>query len=302
MHRSGSSGHRREQSTGEDVINCLSIDVEGFLDSNLESFGLGRDYPIDSRQERHEIERNMEVALEVLDASGVQATFFFLGTVTSKLPDLVRRVAAGGHEVASHSYEHTRLFGVDPATFRVRLAASKEELEQLAGSAVLGFRAPEFSITKATTWAIDIIAELGFAYDSSIYPIGLHDVYGIPSAERRPHVLTNGLVEFPLATMKVLVKARPVGGGGYFRLYPLRLTMAALRSLNRAGAPAMLYLHPYEIGPVIPRVSSLSPFRRFRHYYGWSRGKEKLERLFRSFQFAPAIEVLRDACLVPDVA
>jgi polysaccharide deacetylase family protein (PEP-CTERM system associated) len=227
----------------------------------------------------------------------VRATFFFVGTVAELCPDLVSTVAALGHEVASHANVHRRLFGADPLEFARSIRASKERLEDLAGTGVAGFRAPEFSVTAKTLWVLDVLREVGFLYDSSIYPIGFHDVYGMPDAPTAPHRLANGLVEFPPATARLLGTRVPVGGGGYFRLYPLWMTRALLHRINGRGDPAMLYLHPYEIGGVVPRVTGLSPLRRFRHYHNLDRTGDRLALLLRSFAFAPAIEVLSELAL-----
>lgn len=273
-------------------LNCLSIDVEGFLESNLESFGVNG-APHDQPREDDEIVRNLDATLELLQAAGVRATFFFLGRVARHLPKTVRQVAAEGHEIASHGDEHRRLFGLQPADFYRQMDRSKKLLEDLAGAAVLGFRAPEFSITRKTWWALDVLRDLGFAYDSSIYPFGLHDVYGMAEAEPDIHLLHNGMVEFPLSTFSVLGRRLPFGGGGYFRLYPLSLTRACVRAANRAGRACMVYLHPYEIGPVIPRVAGLSRQRRFRHYHNVGTVPRRLSSLLRQAPFAPAVEVLR---------
>jgi polysaccharide deacetylase family protein (PEP-CTERM system associated) len=275
------------------IRNALSIDVEGFLESNLESFPPGTP-PSDPRREAEEIRANVEETLALLDRYGVRATFFFLGTVAEHSPDVVSMVAGLGHEVASHGYVHRRLFGSDRLEFARNIKTSKERLEDLAGSDVAGFRAPEFSITPKTLWALDVLREAGFGYDSSIYPIGFHDVYGMRDAPTSPYRLSNGLVEFPLATARMFGARIPVGGGGYFRLYPVSMTRALLRRINSRGDPAMFYLHPYEIGSTVPHVGGLSPYRRFRHYYNLGRGERRLGRLLESFAFAPAIEVLSD--------
>jgi len=280
-----------------DVTNALSVDVEGFVESNVQSFPI-QDAFRDDRRERKEIETNTRALLEQLDRFGVRATFFFVGTVADRLPRVVRDVAALGHEVASHSYEHARIYGLDRNEFRDRLRASKECLEDLSGTPVYGFRAPDFSITRASTWALDILQELGFVYDSSIYPIGLHDVYGIRATDASIHMLQGGLIEFPLATAEILGRRIPFGGGGYFRLYPVALTRRLIARVNQLGEPCMFYIHPYEAGPVVPRIKQLSPYRRFRHYVNVGRGQERLASLLSSVRFAPAIEVLRQRKIV----
>lgn len=273
-------------------VNCLSFDVEGFVESNIQSFGWDSTY-LRSTSDRYEIETNTDACLELLAAAGVKATFFVVGRLATETPDVVRRIAQLGHEVACHSYEHLRISGIARNEFGRKLGAAKKLLEDVAGKEVLGFRAPEFSITTSTLWALDVLRELGFAYDSSIYPIGMHDVYGIAGATRWIHALSNGLIEFPLATTTVLGRHLPFGGGGYFRLYPLVLTELCLRRANRRGHACMLYIHPYEVGPCIPSVSHLSFYRTCRHYYNCANGDKRLRRLLKSFTFAPAIDVIR---------
>ncbi len=284
---------------GTGVANCLSVDVEGFVESNQESVAIPAGF-VDERAARVEIERNMRSVLELLDGNGVRATFFFVGTVVRTLPRLVEEVAGLGHEVASHSYEHVRLFGLDPKIFGRELAGAKAELEDLSGKRVHGFRAPEFSITERSLWAVDVLAELGFTYDSSIYPIGVHDVYGMRDADPNIHRFPNGLIEFPLATTEILGRRVPFGGGGYFRLYPVGLTRALIARSNRSDTPCMCFVHPYEIGPVAPRIPGLSAYRRFRHYYHCSKGGPRLGRLLRTFRFVPAVDVLRERGLLGD--
>ncbi|MGH8005371.1 MAG: polysaccharide deacetylase family protein [Limisphaerales bacterium] len=216
-----------------------------------------------------------------------------MGRVARELPQLVKQAAEMGHEIASHSFEHRRVFGLNRHVFKEQLKASKDFLQSLTGLPVYGFRAPDFSITQASLWALDVLKELGFAYDSSIYPIGLHDVYGIRDVPRRIHRLPNGLVEFPLSTLEFFGRRLPFGGGGYFRLYPLYVTHQALLAQSRRKHPCMFYMHPYEIGPVIPRIAELSPLRRFRHYYNCGTGYERLKKLLGRHRFGPAVEVLK---------
>jgi polysaccharide deacetylase family protein (PEP-CTERM system associated) len=282
-----------------DITNALTIDVEGFLESNRESFGITTGAPID-RREREEVRRNMDAVLALLDEAGTRATFFFVGTVARSLPQVVEEVAGSGHEVASHGSVHRRLYGLAPEEFRRDLADAKTQLEDLAGVPVTGFRAPDFSLTERSLWAVDVLHQAGFAYDSSVYPIGMHDVYGMPAAERFIFRWPNGLVELPLSTVEVLGRRIPFAGGGYFRLYPLALTGWWLDRLNREGHPAVFYLHPYELGPVIPRIRGLSPYRRFRHYYHWRQGGPRLRRLLSRFRFAPARTVLAETGLLDD--
>lgn len=275
------------------TANALTVDVEGFVESNRQSFEIAPEY-VNEAAETREVERNMQVLLDLLSEVGVRATFYFVGTVAERLPAVVRETASRGHEIGSHNFVHSRLFDLEPEVFRKGLAASKAKLEDLAGVAVSGFRAPDFSITRASMWALDTLLELGFVYDSSIYPIGIHDVYGIEGARPDIHTHDNGLVEYPLSTVSIAGRRIPFGGGGYFRLYPVRMTETLIRRQNASGRPCMFYIHPYEVGPAIPRIGGLSAYRRFRHYYHCRDGAPRLRRLLERVPFGPAVDVLTE--------
>lgn len=275
------------------TLNAFTVDVESFVESNVESFPI----PVallTERQQRYEVERNLDALLGLLDEYATHATFFFVGTIAERSPHLVQRVAGAGHEIGSHNYEHVRVFNQDPDTFRRKMADTKSRLEQLAGAPVVGFRAPDFSIIKSSLWALDVLKELGFVYDSSMFPIGFHDVYGVADADPGIHKLPNGLVEFPLSTASFRGRRLPFGGGGYFRLYPLRATRAFMQGRNRAGQPCMFYIHPYEVGPEIARVP-LPPYRRFRHYYHTGEGGKRVAWVLRRFAFGTARQVLEES-------
>jgi polysaccharide deacetylase family protein (PEP-CTERM system associated) len=274
------------------IVNAFSIDVEGFVESNLQSFNVPDKYISQSREDR-EIEQNTDVLLKILYEEKVKATFFFVGRLAKDIPNIVKETAKAGHEIACHSYAHIRIFGIDKNEFKQKLSTAKKRLEDVSGQRVYGFRAPDFSITEKSIWALDILKELGFVYDSSIYPFGLHDVYGIKDANPSIHELPNGLIEFPMATAELLGKRIPFGGGGYFRLYPLLLTKIFLSKLNKQGHPAMFYIHPYEAGPVIPQIPGLSAYRKFRHYYHCRKGHVRLRKLLKASNFASIIEVLK---------
>lgn len=283
--------------TNTNIINCFSVDVEGFIESNLESFQVAPKY-LDKAAEIYEIEKNMRLLLEILEEMKIKGTFFFVGRLVRDIPDLIKEVAKLGHEVACHSYEHLRLFNLKRDEFKKKLSAAQKSIEDLSGTRVYGFRAPDFSITASSIWALDALKELGFLYDSSIYPIGVHDVYGIKNAKPYIHKLPNGLIEFPLSTVKVLGRRLPFGGGGYFRLYPIFLTRLFIFQVNRLGHPGMFYTHPYEVGPVIPMISELSFYRKFRHYYNCKNGAKRLKRLLKKIKFGPAIQILKQRGLI----
>jgi polysaccharide deacetylase family protein (PEP-CTERM system associated) len=288
-----------KQNLKKPVINAFTIDVEGFVESNLQSFHIPDKY-INQSEENREIERNTNALLETLHEVDVKATFFFIGRLAHDIPGLVKRVAVAGHEIGCHNYAHIRIFGIEKQEFKEKLITAKNLLEDVSGQRVYGFRAPDFSITEKSTWAWDVLKELDFVYDSSVYPITLHDVYGMKDAETCIHKLPNGLIEFPMSTTELLGKRIPFGGGGYFRLYPLSITKLFLSKLNRQGSPAMFYIHPYEAGPVIPRIPGLSAYRKFRHYYNCRNGTGRLKNILQAFKFRPAIDVLKDKGLLKE--
>ncbi|HZB79355.1 MAG TPA: DUF3473 domain-containing protein [Actinomycetota bacterium] len=279
------------------LTNALSFDVESFVESNLESFAIPEAFRADAAQ-ASELDRNMRFVFDLLAEHDARATFFFLGTVARRSPALVAGAARLGHEVASHGDEHRRLLGMDPATLRESLRRHKEQLEDLAGVPVQGFRAPEFSITTRTLWALDVIREVGFTYDSSVYPTGVHDVYGLAGATPHLHVLENGLVEFPPPTTRVMGRRLPFGGGGYFRVAPSALTERLIDRTNAGAEPVILWLHPYEVGPAVAEIPGLPPIRRVRHYANRRSGAAKLSRLLKGYRFGPAVEVLRERRMV----
>ncbi|RJO60414.1 DUF3473 domain-containing protein [candidate division WS5 bacterium] len=279
------------------IKNCLSFDIEGFIESNKQSFYIDKKY-VSKSEEQYEIEKNTEFILAFLDEAGVKATFFFLGRICRDIPHVIKETARYGHEIACHSHEHLRIFGLTKDKFRENVAYAKKILEDVSGYKVAGFRAPDFSITKSNLWALDVLKETGFIYDSSICPTGIHDVYGIGDAEPFIHTLNNGLIEFPASTVKILGKRLPYAGGGYFRLYPLILTKYLIQKSNKNGQPCMFYLHPYEMGPVIPCIYELGYYRRFRHYYNCNKSSNRLKEIIQVFNFSTCIEILQDRGLI----
>jgi len=239
--------------------------------------------------------------LEALERWKVSATFFVLGWLADRHPALVREIHSRGHEIACHSYGHRLIYRMDRAAFQADARRAKRAIEDATGARVRGYRAPTFSVVRDTLWALEVLAEEGFEYDSSIFPIH-HDRYGIPDALRFPHRvdLPGGacIVEFPITTLRVAGQHLPFSGGGYFRLAPYGLVRQALRHVNgREGMPAVVYLHPWELDPEQPRLT-LRGLSRLRHYVNLSRTARKLERLLADFTFAPAGEVLREHGLV----
>jgi polysaccharide deacetylase family protein (PEP-CTERM system associated) len=237
--------------------------------------------------------------LDQLDRSGVKATFFFLGQTARDHSSLVRTVHEAGHEIASHGWDHQRLHRLTPTTFRDELRRGREVLEQIIGEPVLGFRAPTFSLVRDTAWAVDVLAEEGLLYDSSIYPIW-HDRYGVPRAPRGPFLVRGSagtLLELPPTTWRLCGVNVPVGGGGYFRLLPLSVLEWALSQVRRTGQPpvTMLYFHPWEFDPEQRRLP-LRGLSRFRTYVGMGRSRARLEALLGRHHFVRAIDVARPLC------
>ncbi|HEU4648222.1 MAG TPA: XrtA system polysaccharide deacetylase [Gemmatimonadales bacterium] len=232
------------------------------------------------------VEANVDVLLELLDRHGTVGTFFTLGWIADRKPALVRRIAAAGHEIASHGWWHRRVSTLTAAEFREEVRRSKQTLEDVAGQAVVGFRAPSFSIVPGVEWAFDVLLEEGYRYDSSLFPIRRPD-YGYPAAITVPHQLERAagpLLELPMATTVLAGLRVPAAGGGYLRQFPYRLIARAFREHAAVGLPAMFYIHPWEVDPNQPRLS-VPALTRWRHYGGLARTLPRLERLLREFRF-----------------
>jgi polysaccharide deacetylase family protein (PEP-CTERM system associated) len=245
--------------------------------------------------------RNTDRLLECFDRHRVKATFFVLGWVAERFPALVSRIAQQGHEIASHGYAHHLVYDQTMAAFREDVRRAKGLLESIIGAPVDGYRAPSFSITERSLWALDILVEEGHRYDASIFPIR-HDRYGIPDAPRHPHLLQQiggTLAEVPGSTVQIGPLNLPVAGGGYFRLLPYAWTRWGISRVNaREGRPAVFYIHPWETDPGQPRFRP-DLWNRFRHYRNLDRTVARLERLLRDFPFAPLGQVLDALELAP---
>ncbi len=269
--------------------HCLSFDVEEhFQVSAFESPMRRRHW----EQFESRVEVNTERLLGLLAKRGVRATFFVLGWVAERYPSLVRRIASGGHEIASHGYGHELITGQTPVAFREDIRKAKGILESILSQPVLGYRAPSFSITKDTMWAPQILVEEGYIYDSSIFPV-LHDRYGVPSANPAVHQLlteSGPLWEVPPSTVKYMGVRLPVAGGGYFRLYPYAILRALLRKLEGEGSPLVMYMHPWEFDPDQPRMEG-SLVSRMRHYLNLDKTESRMRALLQDFSFAPIREV-----------
>jgi polysaccharide deacetylase family protein (PEP-CTERM system associated) len=275
----------------QQIINALTVDVEDYY--QVEAFaGVVRreDWP---RWESR-VERNTLKLLELFARCEVHSTFFILGWVAERHPGLVREIAAAGHEVACHGYAHRLIYEQTPEQFREDLRRAKGILEGILGAAIEGYRAPSYSITARSLWALDVLIEEGFRYDSSIFPIH-HDRYGVPDAERFPHpIRRNGreIVEFPPSTVRLFGVNLPISGGGYFRLLPYQLFSRGLRHLNqRENQAAIFFIHPWEIDPAQPAVPA-SRLNNWRHRINLDQTLPRLEKLLGDFRFAPVCHVL----------
>jgi len=281
------------------ATNALTVDVEDYFHVAALAPNIHRDSWA-SRESR--VVGNTQKLLAIFEQFDVRGTFFVLGWVAERYPQLVRDIAARGHEIACHGYSHRLVYEQSPEEFYAETLRAKNLLEEITGSAVVGYRAASYSIVRESLWALDILVELGFAYDSSIFPVR-HDRYGIPNAERVPHRLAtlNGksIVEWPLATARILGCRLPVAGGGYFRLLPYWLSRWGLASINRRELqPFIFYLHPWEVDPEQPRVYA-SWLSRFRHYTNLGKCEERLRRLLGEFRFGGARVGLEQLGLLP---
>jgi polysaccharide deacetylase family protein (PEP-CTERM system associated) len=280
---SPSTEHRGTATRGASaIVNAMSVDVEDYFQvSAFSTIVDRRDW--DSHECR--VERNVDRLLALFEARNVHATFFTLGWVAERYPETVRRIVAGGHELASHGLEHVQVFRQQPDAFRADIRRTKELLEDISGTAVNGYRAASFSIDERTPWAFDVLAEEGHLYSSSIYPVR-HDLYGIPDAPRFPYRPSEqaAITELPITTARVMGRNVPSGGGGYFRLMPYAVSRWLLRRVNHEdGKPCIFYCHPWEFDPSQPRFPRIPLKTRIRHYLNLDRTEARLDRLLRDF-------------------
>jgi len=300
------------------IKNFLTIDVEDYFQVHAFSKVIS---PCEWESFDCRIEKNIHYLLDRLDRKKLKSsdlnhepnrnrkitgTFFILGWIAERYQGLIKEINSRGHEIASHGYGHQAVFLQSPKVFKEDISKSKKILEDLTGSQVFGYRAPTFSITEKTLWALNIIAEEGYEYDSSVFPV-THDCYGIPSAPRfpffwdlsaeKPEVCKNYqalagksgsklLAEFPISTARFLGYNFPCSGGGYFRFLPYTITRASLKIINKSNKPFMFYLHPWEIDPDIPVVKQISFVSKFRTYINLSRTRHRFERLLQDFNFS----------------
>ncbi len=275
----------------ERPVNAMSVDVEDYF--HVSAFRhVVRRQDWDSLPAR--VEQNTDKLLEIFDGHSIRATFFILGWVAERFPNLVRRITDGGHEIACHGQNHSLIYEQHPRTFVEETLRAKTVLEDQAQRAVIGYRAASWSVTSRSLWALDKLHELGFKYDSSIFPVQ-RDLYGIPESSREVHerqTKSGPLIEFPPATTPLMNRNIPMAGGGYFRLYPYWLTRAGLRRINQIGARSFIfYIHPWEIDPEQPRLRA-SVKSRVRHYLNLKRCERRLRHLIEDFRFDTAESVL----------
>ena len=287
---------------GNQVVNGLSVDVEDWFQVGAFEKVIARG-TWDSLECR--VEANCDRVLALFDVANIKATFFTLGWVAERFPGVMRRIVEQGHELASHGWDHARVFTLDPASFAEDLRRARGTLEDISGQAVTGYRAPSFSIDARNPWAHEVLAREGYAYSSSVAPI-IHDHYGWREAPRfafRP-VAGSPLVEIPVTTAEFAGRRFAAGGGGFFRVLPYALTRFAIRQVNAEGHPAAFYFHPWEVDPDQPRVAQAPLRSRLRHYTNLSGMEAKLRRLAGEFEWGrmdalAAHEAARQSVLVP---
>jgi polysaccharide deacetylase family protein (PEP-CTERM system associated) len=283
--------------------NALTFDIEEYFHAEVFARALS---PEDWPSLASRVVDTTERLLDILDYADVRATFFILGWIADRYPTLVQDIAARGHEIACHGYGHQMIHRQSRLEFAKDLQQAKTAIEDAAGVAVIGYRAPTFSVVRETLWSLEVLWEAGFLYDSSIFPI-VHDRYGIPDAPRFPHRVSiangHGIAEFPLSTITVLGRRVPIAGGGYFRLLPYRLTRRFIRRLNaREHQPAIVYLHPWELDVHQPKVR-VGWLSQLRHSVNTHSTEGKLRRLLADFRFAPVRDILaRCGVLTPGEA
>ena len=280
--------------------NAFTVDVEDYF--QVAAFADQIEFSSWGARECR-VERNTTAILDMLARRDVKGTFFVLGWIAKRYPALVREIAARGHEIASHGMNHQLIYNQSEDEFRAETRDSKRLLEDVCQRPVFGYRAATYSITLRSLWALDILAEEGFVYDSSIFPMR-HDRYGIPEAKLIPHQIEtqkgNRIVEFPISVLRYRGITIPVAGGGYFRLLPYAITRWALKKLNTVGQEFVFYIHPWEIDPTQPRIENASVLSKFRHYLNLQRCESRLDDLLGDFRFTPLVSILKQRGLLAE--
>lgn len=275
------------------MLNMMSIDLEDWF----HVYNLSDAIPYEKWDDcESRVEANTGRILGLLQKHRVKATFFVLGWVAERLPDLIRGIAREGHEIASHSYAHRLLTHQTPDEFDQDLGKSLLILREVSGQPVNGFRAPSFSVTRRTLWSYEIMRKHGIEYDSSVFPIGLHPDYGISDAPLSVYRTTGAIIEVPLSCARVLGQSIPCSGGGYFRIFPYEVNRRLMRRCNAEGRPVVFYIHPWEFDPGQPRVR-LGRVKTFRHYTNLDRTHERFDRLLDEFAFGSIRDTLQPEIL-----
>lgn len=278
--------------------NALTIDVEDYFQvaalAPWAPYSEWDKFPL-------RVERNTNRILELLEQQHIRATFFVLGWVAERCPNLVKSIVSQGHELASHGYSHQLVYKQSPTQFKEETHRSKHLLEDISGVAIQGYRAASYSITNQSLWALDILSEVGFIYDSSIFPVR-HDRYGIPGAEEVPHRLKTPqghmITEFPISTLRLGKYRLPIAGGGYFRLFPYWFSRWAFNRINRKQNQSFIfYLHPWELDPDQPKLPATG-LSKFRHYNNLDRCEQRFSDLIQTFNFVSVADVLQDLGLL----
>ncbi len=270
------------QSSASNIVNALTIDVEDYFQVSAFAGHIPRS---EWEQMDCRVERNVAVILEILRKHDVKATFFTLGWIAERYPQMVRDIVSGGHELASHGYAHLRASEQTPEEFSADIVRAKAILEDFGGVSIKGYRAPSFSIGTGNLWALDCIRDAGYVYSSSIYPVR-HDHYGMPDAPRFSFQSVDRLIEVPPTTLRLFERNWPAAGGGFFRLLPYAVSRWSLARVNQVDAqPGMFYFHPWEIDPAQPRIPGIGFKTRFRHYLNLHRMQPRLERLLSDFKW-----------------
>ena len=282
------------ESSPDPMLNAFTVDVEDYFQVSAFESSVARErWP---EFESRVVANTLRIA-DLLEETHVHGTFFILGWVAERFPDLVRELHSRGHEIGSHSYWHRLIYSQSPEEFREDLKRSRDVLQDLLGIPIRAYRAPSFSITERSRWALAELSKAGFKTDSSIYPIK-HDRYGMPGANTRIHTITTehgDISEMPMTVRKVAGVSVPVSGGGYFRLYPQKFTSKLLKRVNRSGEPFVFYIHPWELDAGQPRLKAGTAISRWRHYLNLESTESKLRHILQEFEFGPLSKVIAES-------
>jgi polysaccharide deacetylase family protein (PEP-CTERM system associated) len=271
-----------------DVFNAMTVDVEDFFHVSAFESVIS---PSQWNDYQPRVDTNTRRLLDLFAKKGIKSTFFVLGWVAERYPDLIKEIHSQGHEVASHGYAHRRVTLLSRNEFLQDVKRSKDHLEDLLGEQIIGYRAPSFSIGYSNEWAFEVLAELGFKYSSSTYPVN-HDLYGSPDWPRFAYNRPENILEIPIPTLRIMGKQIPIGGGGYFRLYPYKITEKLVsKYLRQEKQPYSFYFHPWEIDAGQPRLKNAPLKSRFRHYVNLHRTEAKLIRLLDDFNWSTMRDV-----------